>query len=165
MTMSSIMKLYLLQKGISYSRKTHRLAFTSQEIAAVEHIPQREFAKTVVLKADGRLIMAVLRGDQIINMEALKRRIGCNILSLVSEKEVKEQFPACQPGAMPPFGRLFGLMLYCDKALAKQAEIEFNAGSHTDTIRMKFFDFMRLECPLMVDFSEEFKGQRASRTA
>ena len=165
MTMSSMIKLYLDRKRTSYSRKNHPLAFTSQEVAAVGHIPGREFAKTVELKADGHLIMAVLGADRMIDMQVLKRRLGCSILSLVSEEEFGEQFPACELGAVPPFGKLFGLMLYCDKALAKQAEIEFNAGTHTGTIRMKFSEFMRLESPLILDFSEESKGRRASPAA
>jgi Ala-tRNA(Pro) deacylase len=95
----------------------------------------------------------------------LKRQVGCGHLSLASEKEFIEKFPSCQPGAMPPFGNLFGLPLYCDTALAKQAEIEFNAGTHVDTIRMTYASLVKLENPIMLSFSEKRTGQPAARTA
>lgn len=155
---------YLSDNAVSYSHKTHRVAYTSQEIAAVDHIPGRELAKTVVLKADGRLVMTVLPGDHVINMEALKNGIGAKSLALASEGEFIRHFPSCEAGAMPPFGKLFGLPLYCDRALAGELEIEFNAGTHTDTIRMSFSEFERLEAPEILDFSERFTRHRA-RTA
>ena len=159
-------KQYLFHNNVSYTHKTHPLAFTSQEIAAVEHVPGGEFAKTVVLKADDRMILAVLPGDHIVNMDSLKRQVGCEKLTVATEKEFVEKFPACQPGAMPPFGKLFGLPVYCDSALAQQSEIEFNAGTHTDTLRLTYGSFVRLENPVMISFSEKRTGaQRAPRAA
>ena len=157
---------HLFRNAVSYSHKIHPVAFTSLEVAKVDHVPGREFAKTVVLKADNRLIMAVLPGDQVINMETLKRHVGCKKLSLAMEREFAEKFPACQPGAMPPFGKLFGLPLYCDSALSKLAEVEFNAGTHTDTVRMKFSSFIKLEDPAVFGFSEKRTAEHAAaRTA
>ena len=157
-------KQYLFHNGVSYVHKTHSVAFTSQDIAQAEHIPGREFAKTVVLRADGRLILTVLPGDHIINLEALQEQVGSRTLSLPPESEFVEAFPSCQPGAMPPFGLLYGLPLYCDLALAKQDEIEFNAGTHIDTIRMTFASFVKLEKPLMLNFSEK-RGYPSRRVA
>lgn len=165
MALPNTIKTYLERSATGYSHKIHAVAFTSLEIAAVDHIPGGELAKTVVLRADGRLIMAVLPGDRVINLQALKQAVGCNKLLLASEKEFIEEFPECQPGSMPPFGRLFRLDLYCDRELALQPEIEFNAGTHIDTIRMKFSDFAQLETPIMLDFSEKFTGRPRARTA
>ncbi len=158
-------KQYLFHSNVSYSSKAHSLAYTSQEIAQVEHVPGAEFAKTVVLQADERMILAVLPADHVINFDILKRQVGCGKLSLASEKEFREKFPSCEPGAMPPFGKLFGLPLYCDAALAKQGEIEFNGGTHVDTIRMTYASFVRLENPIMLHFSEKHTGHPAARTA
>lgn len=158
-------KDYLFDNAVSYWHKTHPVAYTSQEIAAVDHVPGEELAKTVVLRADERLIMAVLPADRIINMEALKKEIGCKKLVLELEREFIGRFPACQPGAMPPFGKLFGLPLYCDRSLGKELEVEFNAGTHTDTIRMNFSEFERLEAPVILDFSEKYTGKPRARTA
>jgi len=158
-------KQYLFENDVPYSQKTHSVAYTAQEVAQVERVPGGEFAKTVVLQADRRLILAVLPADHVINLDALKRQIHCGTLSLVPEKEFIETFPACQPGAMPPFAKLFGLPLYCDSALSEHSEIEFNGGTHIDTIRMKYDNFIELENPRVFSFSEKQTGQRTARTA
>lgn len=158
-------KDYLSENAVNYRHKTHPVAFTSQEIAAVDHVPGKELAKTVILRADERLIMALLPADRIIDMAALKKEIGCRKLVLAFEREFIERFPACKPGAMPPFGKLFGLPLYCDRSLSKELEIEFNAGTHADTIRINFAEFERLETPVLLDFSEKYAGKTKDRAA
>ena len=156
---------YLFQQNVAYAHYVHPVAYTSQEIAETERIPGGEFAKTVVLHADDRMILAVLPADRVINFEMLKKQIGCGKLSLASEREFMQKFRECEPGAMPPFGRLFRLPLYCDTALAKREEIEFNAGTHVDTIRMKYAGFVKLENPIMLSFSERRVGQPAARAS
>jgi Ala-tRNA(Pro) deacylase len=158
-------KQYLFHHNASYSHKKHSVAYTSQEVAQVEHVPGGEFAKTVVLQADDRMIFAVLPADHVINFEVLKKHVGCSKLSLASEREFLEEFPGCEPGGMPPFGKLFGLPVYCDSELAKHAEIEFNAGTHVDSVRMTYAGFVKLENPEMVHFAEKRRGQPAARTA
>ena len=158
-------KQYLFHGFANYTHKKHTVAFTSQEIAQAEHVPGGQFAKTVILTTEQKLIMAVVPADHIINIDTLKERIGCDRLTLTSEKDFIEAFPSCQPGAMPPFGKLFGLPVYCDNALAQQSEIEFNAGTHIDTIRMEFATFKKLENPLLLTFSEKRTGPRIARSA
>jgi Ala-tRNA(Pro) deacylase len=158
-------KQYLFDNNASYSHKQHSVAYTSQEVAQAEHVPGGEFAKTIILAADDRMIFAVLPADHVINFEVLKREVGCSKMSLAPEREFIEKFPACEPGAMPPFGKLFGLPVYSDSALAKHAEIEFNAGTHVDTVRMTYATFVQLENPTVVSFSEKRTGQHAARTA
>ncbi len=156
---------YLMENAVSYRHKIHPVAYTSLETAAVDHVPGRELAKTVVLKSDGNLILAVLPADCVIDLEILKKGIGSKNLALASETEFTWRFPSCQPGAMPPFGKLFGLPLYCDRTLAGQLEIEFNAGTHTDTIRMEFSEFERLEAPVIREFAEKFRQRPMARIA
>jgi Ala-tRNA(Pro) deacylase len=161
-------KQYLFHRGVSYDHKKHAPAYTSQAIAEVEHIPGREFAKTVVLDADGRTILAMLSADRVIDIEMLKKHLGCAKLALVPEREVIAQFPLCEPGAMPPLGKLFNMPLFCDSALANQAEIEFNAGTHMDTVRMTYADFAKLEDPIILGFAvkrEELCPISALRTS
>jgi len=158
-------KQYLFQNGVSYVHKTDALAYTSQEIAQVEHVPGKQFAKTVVLRADGSLIMAVLPGDHVINMDVLKKTVGSRKLSLAAEHEFSDNFAACELGAMPPLGKLFGLPVYCDSALANLSEIEFNAGSHIDTIRIPYSTFVRLENPIVSSFSEPRTTHPVDRVA
>ena len=54
---------------------------------------------------------------------------------------------------MPPFGNLYGMEVYVAEALSKDEEIAFNAGSHTEVIRMGYHDFERLVQPKVVSFT------------
>src|SRR6516225_5716253 len=165
MPLPTEIKNYLSKGHATYRHKTHPVAYTAQEIAALEHVPGRELAKTVVLKADEEFIIAILPANRVVNMEALKHYIGCSRLVLASEAEFKRRFGSCQTGAMPPFGALFKLPVFCDNTLAVQEEIEFNAGTHIDTIRMSFADFVRLERPEFADFSLDAGTHSAARAA
>jgi Ala-tRNA(Pro) deacylase len=75
-------------------------------------------------------------------------------IGLATEADLAAAFPACELGAMPPFGSLYGLPTYCDTALEENDSIEFNAGTHQDSIRMTFEDFKRVGSPTIVDLVE-----------
>ena len=142
---------YLEENHVTYWRKARPRAVTSQEIAQLEHIPGRQFAKTVVLKADDRFVMAVLAADRAVCLDRLEAAMGCSRLRLASEGEFARLFPGCETGAMPPFGKLFGLPMVVDRDLSLQGEIEFNAGVHTEVFRMSFSEFELLERPMILD--------------
>jgi Ala-tRNA(Pro) deacylase len=160
---STKLETYLDQAGVPYDRHTHGTAYTSQDLAQSVHAPGREIVKSVILKADeGILVMCVLSADEIANLDILRKKIGCQVLRLAPESEFSDAFPTCQPGAMPPFGNLFDVPVYCESNLSENKEIEFNAGTHTETVRMAFADYERLVNPELVHFAEPFQkiGQR-----
>ena len=162
MSISSKLREYLDGQGVEYSERAHEPAYTAQEVAAAEHVPGRELAKSVILKADDRLIMAVLPASYVVNLGILKDEIGCDFLRLASEEEFRDTFPSCEVGAMPPFGNIFGVEVYCDSLIESEEEIEFNAGTHTDTVRLKSEDFKRLVNPHIASFREQWTGQGAA---
>src|SRR5262249_11435083 len=126
----------------------------------------RELAKPVILKADDtELVMAVVSANDTANLDALREEMGCASLRLASEAEFTDAFPTCKPGAMPPFGNLFDLLTYCDEALSENHEIEFNAGSHDETIRMRFDDYKRLVDPAMSHFGLPYEKTGVQRLA
>jgi Ala-tRNA(Pro) deacylase len=154
---STKLKQYLEDAGVAYTRHPHRTAYTSQEIAQSVHVPGREMVKAVILKVDeGPLVMAVVSANDAANLDILREEIGCSVLRLATEKEFSGAFPTCKSGAMPPFGNLFIVPTYCDTALTRNGEIEFNAGSHDETIRMAFDDYKRLVNPQMVRFAQPY---------
>ncbi|MGA2192837.1 MAG: YbaK/EbsC family protein, partial [Nitrospirota bacterium] len=63
------------------------------------------------------------------------------------EDEFKNLFPDCEPGAMPPFGNLYGIPVYVDRSLAEDKNIVFNAGTYYEAVRMSYSDFERLVRP------------------
>ena len=144
---------FLDEKGVRYVRISHSPAYTAQEIAASAHVPGRELAKTVIVKADGRMHMVVLPASCQIDLEQLKRAVGVHELEIAAEDEFRGLFPECELGAMPPFGNLFGMGVIVAEELTEDDEISFNAGSHTELVRMAYNDFARLVEPRVVDLT------------
>lgn len=147
------LKSYLDESKIRYLTISHSSAYTSQEIAASAHVSGKEFAKTVMIKIDGQMAMAVLPAAYHVDFEALKGIFNTQNVSLATETEFKDKFPDCEPGAMPPFGNLYGMEVFVAEALASHSEIAFNACSHTEIIRMDYADYFRLVKPRVFKFS------------
>jgi Ala-tRNA(Pro) deacylase len=147
------LKEFLDQEKVKYLNITHSPAYTAQEVAASAHITGREFAKTVVVELDGRMALAVLPANKKVVLQDLREVTGSNEVKFASEEEFGEKFPGCETGAMPPFGNLYGMKVYVAEALTEDDEIAFNAGSHTEVIRMNYRDFERLVHPTVMSFT------------
>ena len=146
------LKDFLDSNNIKYVTISHSPAYTAQQVAASSHISGKEVAKTVMVKIDNEIAMAVLPASCKVNMELLKGTIKADKIELASEHEFKDLFPGCDCGAMPPFGNLYGMDVYVAENLAKDEEIAFNAGSHTELIRLAYKDFEHLVQPKELKF-------------
>jgi len=149
----SRLKHCLDDNHVKYITIKHSPAYTAQEIAESAHIRGDELAKTVVVKLDGRLAITVLPASQKLNLNLLKLATGADKAELAQEGEFKDKFPECELGAMPPFGNLYGLDVFVADTLAADEEIAFNAGSHTELIRMSYKDFEHLVEPKIARLS------------
>ena len=147
------LKTYLDQNGVRYVTIRHSNAFTSQEVAASAHVSGREFAKTVMIKTDDQMAMAVLPASYQIDFGLLREIFRNKTVGLATEAEFQNRFPDCEPGAMPPFGNLYHMEVLVDEALTADKEIAFNAGSHSEIIRLGYEDFARLVQPKVFRFS------------
>lgn len=148
------LKIFLDENKIRYISINHSEAFTAQEIAASAHVPGKELAKTVIIEIDGKMAMAVVPASYYVDFKLLEKELGATRISLATEESFKKEFPDCELGAMPPFGNLYDMDVYVSKSLAEDEEIFFNAGSHTELIRLKYNDFENLVCPKVLKFSE-----------
>ena len=146
-------KEYLDQQHVPYQHIVHRTAYTAQEVAAEEHIPGKMMAKTVILRVDSRFAMAVLPATMRVDLAAWKAFLGAEEVRLANELEFAGMFSDCDVGAMPPFGNLYGLPVYVEESLARDPEIVFNAGTHQDSIHLKYGDFARLVQPRIFSFA------------
>lgn len=146
-------KEFLDTNNIKYIFIKHSPAYTAQEVAAKSHISGKEMAKTVIVKLNNKVAMAVLPASYKIDFEALMEVTGSENVTLAGEEEFKNMFPDCEVGAMPPFGNLYDLDVYVSKTLADDEEIAFNAGTHTELIQMVYKDFERLVKPKVLKFS------------
>jgi len=144
---------YLDTHNIAYVVISHSPAYTAQGVAGLAHISGRELAKTVMVKLDGKLVMAVLPAKYHIDLVALKKAAGASTVALAAEEEFQDRFPECETGAMPPFGNLYDLPVFADDSLEKDRDIAFNAGTHRELIRMTWADFKNLVRPGMIRFA------------
>ena len=147
------LKNYLDENDVKYVTIRHSPAFTAQEIAASAHVPGRELAKSVMVTVDGRMAMAVVPASHHVELELLAATAGAAKVELASEDEFARLFPDCEVGAMPPFGNLYGLETFVADRLAEDDEIAFNAGNHTELIRLAYKDFERLVEPKVLSFA------------
>jgi Ala-tRNA(Pro) deacylase len=146
------LKEFLDNQNVKYVSIVHSRAYTAQEIAASAHIPGKELAKTVMVKVDGKMAMAVLPASFQVNFERLRQVVGAKAVELATEREFQDKFPECEVGAMPPFGNLYSMEVYVSRRLSEDKEIAFNAGSHTELIKLAYSDFERLVGPKVLDF-------------
>jgi Ala-tRNA(Pro) deacylase len=145
------MKEYLDQNGISYTSLRHSPAFKSAEIAEAVQVDGHNFAKTVVVFINELMALVVVPASARLALPELRDMFQTTHVRLATEDEFTDVFRDCALGAMPPFGNLYGLPIYVEASLAEQPEIAFNAGTHTEVIRMAYADFDRLVRPLVLE--------------
>lgn len=155
---SKKLKAFLDENKVKYISVQHSSAYTAQEIAAIAHIPGKDLAKTVIIKIDGKMAMAVLPASYKVSFDSLKDTLGVKEVRLAYEQEFIDKFPDCEAGAMPPFGNIYGMDVYVAESLAEDEEIAFNACSHTELIKMSFSDFEKLVKPKRIKFSVPSKA-------
>ena len=141
------LKEFLDHERVKYVTISHSPSYTAQEVAASAHVRGKELAKTVMVTLDGRMAMVVLPASRKIGFDLLREVSGAENVQLASERAFSDMFPGCEVGAMPPFGNLYGMDVYVSKLLEQDEEIAFNAGCHTELIRLAYQDFVRLVSP------------------
>ena len=149
---AQIIKDYLDQNNVKYVSIKHSKAYTAQEIAASAHIDGKKVAKTVVLKVEGKLVFAVLPATYKIDFDLLREALGSENVRLANEQEFKDKCLGCEVGAMPPMGNLFDIETYVAASMVEDEEIAFNAGNHTELIKMDYTDFEKLVKPKQLGF-------------
>ncbi len=146
------LKEFLDKNKVKYSVKGHTEVYTAQEVAAVQHVPGQQLVKTVMVKVGDKFVMTALPASYEIEFAKLKKILGEKDVRLAKEEEFKDLFPDCDIGAMPPFGNLYNIPTYIDKSLTEDEEIVFEAGTHKDSVRLKFEDYEKLVQPKIAEF-------------
>lgn len=146
MTLSKLRE-FLDSHRIKYMVISHSLAYTAQGVAALAHVSGKKLAKTVIVKIDGVLAMAVIPAAFHVDLDRLRTLTGAQSVEVATELEFKDAFPDCETGAMPPFGNLYDMPVYADEILAADEEITFTGGTHRELVRMHWADMARLVNP------------------
>ncbi len=147
---SQRLKRYLDENCIKYVTIDHSLAFTAIDIAKSAHIPTKIMAKTVILNIEDKLAMLVLPAAYRTDLGLIKQALNSENVELASEQAFGRAFPDCEVGAMPPFGNLYDMEVFVTESITEQEEIAFNAGSHSETIKMRYTDYERLVSPKFI---------------
>lgn len=134
---------------VAYEVLTHPVAFTAQQLAAVQHVKGKQLAKVVVARSGSEFMMIVLPAPYRVGLQRARAATGKKDLEIAHESEFASLFAGCEPGAMPPFGNLYNVPVWVDESLAQDEEIVFNACTHTQAIKMKYSDFARLVHPIV----------------
>ncbi len=146
------LKEFLDKHKVKYVVIQHSLAYSASEIAALLHVKGKRLAKSVIVKLDGKHVMAVLPSKFHVDLERLRMATRSGSAELATEGEFARDFPGCDEGAMPPFGNLFGMPVYVDASLSEDQEIVFNACTHTEVIQLAYKDYVDLVKPTIGDF-------------
>jgi Ala-tRNA(Pro) deacylase len=137
----------LTREGAPFEVIGHREVYTAQERAAACHVPGRRLAKVVIVRDTDGYAMTVLPATARLDLPELRRRSRRYDLTLASEGELERLFPGCEIGAMPPFGRVFGLPVYLDRGFASGVEMVFESGTHREEVSMPMAEYVRVERP------------------
>src|SRR3989338_10514307 len=126
MAISGKLRTFLAESKIRYTVARHPVAYTAQEIAAAQHVPGRQLAKSVLVNTDSGPVLVVLPAIHLIDLKKLKTALRAKQLSIAKETDIKQQFPDIEVGAMSPFGNLYGVPVIVDRELGEAEEVVFN---------------------------------------
>jgi len=147
-----MLQAFLDERDAVYRVLRHSTVFTAQELAAAEHTSGRYVIKPVVVKADGQFFMCALPACYRIDLTELKSQLLVEELFIVDEMTLAKLFGDCQIGAVPPIGRMFGMITLMDESLINGTRVTFQAGTHEDAVEMSMAEYRRVAQPEMAHF-------------
>lgn len=154
MTMSKKLREYLQKEKITFEPLHHAVAYTASEVAGSQHVSGKEMLKTVIIKVDGKLMMCVVPAIYNLDFDKLKKFLGAKSVELAKEEESGKIFTDSELGAEPPIGSLYNIEMIADEDIKANDMVVFNAGSHTDTIKMKANDYLKMTKPRLGHFGK-----------
>jgi Ala-tRNA(Pro) deacylase len=144
---------YLMENRVAFRRHWHTRAVSAQELAAAVHVSGHHVAKSVVVEAGGRQIIAVLPATDMLDVTRVAMALKADSARILRESELENLFPDCELGAEPPFGGLYQMPVVLDEKLAGGGLVVFRAGSHEETVELTGRDFISLENPIVASIS------------
>ncbi len=161
MAISERLKAFLEGSKIPYTVRQHPVVYTAQEIAAAQHVPGRQLAKSVLVTTERGPVLAVLPAIHRINLKQLKSLLRTARVTLATEAHIKQHFTDLEVGAMSVFGQLYQIPVVIEKALTESQEIVCNAGTHTETVTVRYVDVAAAVKPTVGSFGQSPAGARA----
>jgi Ala-tRNA(Pro) deacylase len=132
----------LTRELVPHELVPHRRTDTAADEATALGLPADEVAKTVVLVTSTGYVRAVLPASQRLDLHKARRALGDNKARLATEAELAAAYPTFELGAVPPFGGPVGDRVVVDERLAFSDSAVFEAGSHSESVRLKTTDLL-----------------------
>ncbi|WP_231950200.1 aminoacyl-tRNA deacylase [Legionella lansingensis] len=132
---------------IAYKTISHPRAYTASQCAQAAHIKGNYFAKSVVVKLDGKFAIIAIPANIRLDLDRLKKETGAEHAEIAKEFEFQSKFTDCEVGAIPLFGELYDMDVYLADSLAHKEWLVFNAGNHNQLLKVKSEDFLNLVHP------------------
>jgi Ala-tRNA(Pro) deacylase len=120
----------------------HDPVTTSAQAAAVRGVELRSGAKAMLVRTKGGFVLTVLAGDRKVDWKLLAPLVGKGA-RFATDDELLE-VTGLSKGAVPPLGVLFGVRTIYDRSLLDVETVNFNAGTHTDSITMSRDELVRI---------------------
>jgi Ala-tRNA(Pro) deacylase len=158
---------FLRSRGVPHEVLLYRPASSSARRAGSAHIPGKMVAKAVLINAGNSFVLAVLPSTLWIDLPRLSAIVGipASLIRLATPKEVRATFRDCEPGVLPPFGRLYELKTFVDSGLSRSPEIVFGANTRHEGLKMQYKHFVALEQPVLASFSQPILPPRRTPQA
>jgi Ala-tRNA(Pro) deacylase len=157
---------FLRSSGVWFEGLLYQPASSSAKRARNARVTGRSVAKAVLIRTGNSLILAVLSASSRIDLERLSQVLGSPIadLRLASVEEVLATFPDCEPGVVPPFGRMYGLSTLVDSGLSQVGDIVVSANTRHEGVWIHFRDFAAIEQPVEASFSRPISSDQTGST-
>jgi Ala-tRNA(Pro) deacylase len=150
MAMSEKLAELLRVSHVPHQTIHHPVAYTAQATAKAGHVPSGRMAKVVCLRDDeGDWLMAVIPASMRLDLDALQLLSHRRALRIASEGELRQRFPDCETGAIPPFALLHQVPVYMDDDFDDDADVFVEDGTHDGLVGMKVPDYIRLATPIV----------------
>lgn len=140
-------------RGVPYEELRHPEAYTAQEVAQREHISGHRVAKVVVIMADDHPVELVLPASRHVNLDSAQRVLQAHAVRLATEAEMEKFFTDCEVGAIPALRHWKNVDVLMDRSLKDEGKILFQAGTHTDAVRLNFQDWYKMVNPQVATIS------------
>ncbi len=144
---------YLRSRSIPFELLLHRPVPCASRLAASLHLPGRHVAKAVLLRAGDGYLLAVLPATHRVDLDRLSDLLGLERVSLASEEETQLVFHDCERGAIPPFGKKYGLTTVVDPSVAAGVNILVASSLRHEVLRIRYRDFEEIEAPVRARFA------------
>jgi Ala-tRNA(Pro) deacylase len=133
----------LSAEAVEFQLTHHDPVTSSAEAAAVRGAELRSGAKAMLVKAKAGFVLAVLAGDRTVDWKLLAPLVGGKGARFATDEELGKA-TGLSKGAVPPLGLLFDLRTIYDRSLLEVETVNFNAGTHTDSVSMGRDDLIRI---------------------